>query len=201
MHRNEPVRRGTRNENPPGIGFWALLREDLRTHENDLFCQGFWAIAVHRFGNWRMSLRRKPLRAPFSLLYKISYKLIQLTCGIELPYTVKLGRRIHIWHFGGLILSARSIGDDCHLRHSTTFGVVRRGAAEYSIPTIGDRVDIGAGAVIVGPITIGDDSVIGANAVVLESVPPRSTAVGNPARILDPGLRQRWTADVVSAGA
>ena len=132
MNNQKPIPCGDRNQNPPGITLWALLREDLQTHENDWFCQGFWAIAVHRFGNWRMNLRLKPIRAPFSLLYKISYKLVQLTCGIDLPYTVKLGRRVHIWHFGGMILSAHAVGDDCHLRHNTTFGVVHRGA---SMPT------------------------------------------------------------------
>ena len=46
--------------NPPGIGLFALLREDLRTHDGNLFEQGFWAVAVHRFGNWRMGLPEAP---------------------------------------------------------------------------------------------------------------------------------------------
>ena len=63
----------------------------------------------------------------------------------HLPYTVRLGRRVRIWHHSGMILNARSIGDDVHIRQNTTFGVVRRAAR--SIPTIGDRVDIGCGVV------------------------------------------------------
>src|SRR2546428_6307956 len=98
-------RPGSRNLNPPGIGFLALLREDLRIHEGNLFEQGFWAVAVHRFGNWRMGLR-KFFRVPFTLLYRFLYKWVEWTCGITLPYTVKLGRRVRIWHHSGMILHA-----------------------------------------------------------------------------------------------
>ncbi len=76
-----------------------------------------------------------------------------------------------------------SIGDDVHLRQNTTLGVAHRGDARWLKPTIGDRVDIGAGAVIVGNIHVGHDSVVGANAVVLKDVPPWSIAVGVPAVI------------------
>ena len=57
-----PLNRGDRNRNPPGIGFIALLREDLRTHDGDLLEQGFWAVAVHRFGNWRMGIAQAAAR-------------------------------------------------------------------------------------------------------------------------------------------
>jgi serine O-acetyltransferase len=181
---HEAERLGIHNLNPPGIGFFALLREDFQTHENDLFSQGFWAIAVHRFGNARMSIRPKLLRAPFSIVYKILYKFVEWTCGISVDYASKVGRRVHLWHHGGMILSCRSIGDDVHIRQNTTFGVRRRNDHVSQRPTIGDRCDIGVGAVILGPITIGHDSQIGANAVVLKDVPPNSVAVGVPAKIV-----------------
>jgi serine O-acetyltransferase len=174
---------GEFNQNPKGISFFALLREDLRTHENDLFSQGFWAIAVHRFGNWRMSVRPKLVRLPFTIIYKVLYKLVEWLCGISLAYTVKVGRRVRIWHHGGMILGALSIGDDVHIRQNTTFGVARRGDGRWMKPTIEDRVDIGAGAVIVGAIRVGHDSVIGANSVVSKDVPPWSIAVGVPANV------------------
>lgn len=175
---------GATNLNPPGIGFFSLLREDLRTHDNDIFSQGFWALAVHRFGNARMSVRPKLLRAPFSMLYKVLYKLVEWTCGISLDYATLVGRRVHLWHHSGMILSCRSIGDDTHIRQNTTFGVRRRNDHVSQRPVIGARCDIGVGAVILGPITIGHDSVIGANAVVLMDVPPKSVAVGIPARVI-----------------
>jgi serine O-acetyltransferase len=177
-----PLSRGDRDGNPPGIGFLALLREDLRTHDGNPFEQGFWAVAVHRFGNWRMG-RPKPLRAPLTILYRALYKWVEWTCGISLPYTVRLGRRVRIWHHGGMILHARSIGDDVAIRQNTTFGLARPDRP-LEIPTIGDRVDIGCGACVLGNVTLGHDSRIGANAVVLSDVPPGSTAVGVPARVI-----------------
>ena len=174
---------GLYNQNPKDISFLQLLREDLRTHDNDLLSQGFWAIAVHRYGNWRMGIRPSLVRLPFSILYKIAYKFVEWTCGISLAYTVKVGRRGHIWHHGGMILGARSIGNDVHIRQNTTLGVAPRNDGRWLKPIIEDRVDIGAGAVIAGGITIGHDSAIGANAVVLKDVPPNHIAVGVPAVI------------------
>ena len=177
-------RLGEHDHNPFGMSLWSLWREDFRTHGSDLMSQGFWALAVHRFGNWRMGVRPRFLRVPLSIVYKVLEKWIQVTCGISLAYTVKVGRRVRIWHFGGMILGARMIGNDVHIRQNTTFGVARRGDSRSLKPVIEDRVDIGAGAVIAGAITIGHDSVIGANAVVLKDVPPHSVAAGVPAKVV-----------------
>lgn len=168
---------GTRNCNPPGIGFLALIKEDFITHERDLFSQGFWALAVQRFGNWRMGIGNRVLRMPFSLLYKVLEKLVEWFCGISLKYTVVVGRRVRIWHHGGMVLGALAIGDDVHIRQNTTFGVKHRGDPRWLKPVIGSRCDIGAGAVIVGAIEIGDDSFVGANVVLAQSVPANSVVV------------------------
>jgi serine O-acetyltransferase len=178
-----PLPKGDTDANPPGMGLWALLREDLAAHDGDWSEQGFWAVAVHRFGNWRMGFRSKPIRAPLTLLYRVLSKLVEITTGITLPYTVKLGRRVRIWHHGGMILHARAIGDDCHIRHNTTFGVAHRDR-NRAIPVIGDRVDIGCGVCILGDVTVGDDAVVGANSVVLSDVPAGAVAVGAPAKVV-----------------
>jgi serine O-acetyltransferase len=130
-----------------------------------------------------MGVRTKLLRAPLTLLYRLLFKVVEWTCGITLPYTVKLGRRVRIWHHGGMILHAARIGDDVHIRQNTTFGVARRDRL-HELPTVEDRVDIGCGAVLLGNITVGHDSVIGANAVVLKDVPPFSLAAGVPAKVV-----------------
>ncbi len=181
-----PLPRGDRNENPPGIGFFALLKEDYRNHESHLSELGLWAILVHRFGNWRMGIRPKVLRFPFSMAYRLLYLMVEVTTGISLPYTVRVGRRVRIWHHSGIILHARSIGDETQIRQNTTMGiaVTQRLTA---IPTIGARVDIGCGACILGNVHVGDDARIGANAVVLSDVPVGATAVGIPARVV------RWS--------
>jgi serine O-acetyltransferase len=178
-----PRNPGDRNRNPAGIGLLALLREDLRTHDGHLLEQGFWAIAVHRFGNWRMGIRPKLLRAPFSLLYKFLFKCVEWTCGITLPYTILLGRRVRIWHHSGIVLNAHAIGDDVHIRQNTTLGIADRGQLD-EIPTIGDRVDIGCNVCIAGGVTVGDDARIGANSLVLADVPSGAIVAGVPARII-----------------
>jgi serine O-acetyltransferase len=178
-----PLNPGDRNLNPPGIGFLALVLEDLRTHDHDPFEPGFWAIALHRFGNWRMSIRPRALRIPFSMVHRFLSRLAELVGGIHLPYTVRLGRRVRIWHHGGIVLHARSIGDEVQIRQNTTFGLATRDR-DRAIPTIEDRVDIGCGACVLGDVTIGHDSLIGANAVVVADVPPYATAVGVPARVI-----------------
>ncbi len=174
---------GSRNENPAGVTYWRLIGEDLRTHDGDVFAQGFWALFNHRFGNWRMGVEAKILRAPLTLFYRIWRKLVQIACGIDLPYTVKVGRRVKLEHFGGMVLIAKSIGDDVVIRQNTTFGI-RTVDERGRNPVIGDHVDIGVGAVILGDIVIGDNASIGANAVVLDDVPARAVAVGVPAKVV-----------------
>lgn len=176
-----PLPRGDTNENPAGVGFLRLLAEDYRTHDRKLLEPGFVAVAVHRFGNWRMGIRVRALRAPFSIAYGVLSTMVSWLWGIDLSYTVRLGRRVRLWHHGGMVLGARSIGDDVHIRHNTTFGVLNRQQLSGK-PIIGDRVEIGVGTCILGAVTIGDDSVVGPNSVVLRDVPPNSVVMGVPAR-------------------
>ena len=179
---DHPLSRGDRNNNPPGIGFLRLLGEDHRCYGrwSEL---GLWAVAVHRFGNWRMGIRPKILRFPFSLAYRFLYLGVEITTGISLPYTVRVGRRVRIWHHSGIILHARSIGDDTQIRQNTTMGIAVTDRLT-EIPTIGDRVDIGCGVCILGNVHVGDDAKIGANAVVISDIPAGATAVGIPARVV-----------------
>ena len=172
-----------RNQNPNGIGFWSLVSEDFRTHGGSLFCQGFWVLFWHRYGNWRMSVRSAVLRAPLTVLYQVMEKLGEVIAGISLPYTVMVGRRVKLEHFGGMILVAEEIGDDVIIRQNTTLGIANLDELQGR-PRIGDRVEIGAGAVVIGEIEIGAGTVIGANAVVTQSLPPGVTAGGVPAKIL-----------------
>ena len=159
------------------------LREDWHTHDRMLSRQGFWVMAVYRFGRWRYTIPWRWLRMPFSLFYKVLKVFSEILTGIELPCEVTLGRRFRIDHFGGIIISGDTVfGDDCIIRNGVTVGLKHTG--DRGSPTIGNRVDIGAGAKILGPIQIGNDVIIGANAVVLADVPPNSLAVGVPARVL-----------------
>ena len=176
-----PFPKGDRNGNPRGIGLFALLAEDYRTHDRKLFEPGFWAIALHRFGNARMGVRLRLLRAPLSIIYRTMFTAVNWLWGIYLPYNSKVGRRVRIWHHGGIWLGARAIGDDVHIRHNSTFGVLNRNELDAK-PIIGNRVDIGVGVCILGAVTVGDDCVIGPNSVVIRDLPQGSVVMGIPAR-------------------
>lgn len=173
---------GRTNLNPVGMSLFELIAEDYRTHDRNALDPGFLAVALHRFGNWRMSVKPRVLRLPLSASYHTMYNAMSWFWGINLQYTVKLGRRVRIWHHGGMWLGARSIGDDVHIRHNVTIGMARRGDDPEGKPVIEDRVDIGSGAAILGNVRVGADSVVGANSVVVRSFPPNSTLFGVPAR-------------------
>lgn len=175
---------GDRNQNPSGLSFFRLIEEDFRTYDRNPFEPGFWAVAIHRYGNLRMDIRPRLLRLPFSLLYNILHACMSGFFGINLCYSVKLGRRVRLWHHGGMFLGAISIGDDVTIRHNTTMGVLNKDD-KWKKPIVEDRVDIGSGACILGDVTVGHDSVIGANSVVARSFPPHSTIFGVPARRLN----------------
>lgn len=161
---------------------WAQIREDWVAHGRDWTRPGFRAVAIHRFGVWRMGVRPKPLRIPFSLVYRMMFRRCRNNYGIELPYSVVLGRRVVIEHQGGIVIHGNSvIGDDCVIRQNCTLGI-RRMDAPDDAPILGVGVDVGAGAVILGAVRIGDRAAIGANAVVLADVAAGAVAVGIPAK-------------------
>jgi len=158
------------------------IRQDLAAHHGDWGAQGFWALVVYRFGRWRYQVRPALLRKLFSLIYKLLFKLVQIITGIELPCEVPIGRNFVIEHAGGIVVSGfASFGDDCRIRNGVVIGLAR--IEEPCAPRIGNDVDIGAGAVLLGDIRIGDHVRIGANAVVISDVPDNSIAVGVPALV------------------
>lgn len=158
------------------------LRADYRAYEGRIGAQGFWAMAVYRFGRWRYGVKPAILRKLFSLIYKVLFKFIQIITGIELPCEVVVGKNFVIDHAGGIVISGyASFGDDCRIRNGVVVGLRR--VDEPCAPQIGNNVDIGAGAKLLGDIRIGNNVAIGANAVVLCDVPDNHVAYGVPAVI------------------
>ena len=139
-------------------------------------------MVVYRFGRWRYTISPRAVRVPLSILYKLLKIIVESLTGTELPCEVVIGSRLRIEHSFDIVVSGDAVlGDDVVIRNGVTIGLRHEG--KRGSPTIGNRVDIGAGAKILGPIHIGDDVSIGANAVVISDVPAGCIAVGVPARI------------------
>jgi len=162
----------------------ASILEDLKAHGRDWTKPGFRAMAVYRFGVWRMSLEPRAARMAFGPLYWSAFRFVRNMYGIEIPYSAKLGRRVIVEHQGGIVVHGNAeIGDDTIIRQGVTIG--NKNLDEpLDAPKIGARVNIGAGAKILGKLSIGDDAAVGANAVVVGDVAPGTTVVGIPAREL-----------------
>jgi putative colanic acid biosynthesis acetyltransferase WcaB len=130
------------------------------------------------------------LASPYLVLYRV---VVEWLLGIELHWKLEVGPRLRILHGYGLVVHpATRIGADCTLRHTTTLGVRGEDASATDAPRLGDRVDVGCHAVILGAVEVGDDAVVGAGAVVVRDVPSRAVVVGNPARVVEsaPGPRR-----------
>lgn len=105
--------------------------------------------------------------------------------GMEIPPGTRIGGGLVVRHGRGIVVHRETeIGSNVLIRQGVTIGVAK---ADGRAPKIGDRVEIGAGAILLGPIHVGDDSTIGAGSVVLKDVNSGSVVVGNPARELRGG--------------
>ncbi|MEO8734057.1 MAG: DapH/DapD/GlmU-related protein [Flavobacteriales bacterium] len=131
----------------------------------------------------RQSIITFVLFLPYFIFYRLAVEW--LLC-IELPWKTNIGPGFRIDHGQSLIVNDRTVfGSQCTVRNSTTIGNKQCKEGGYTAsPRFGDRVDIGANAVIIGPLIIGDDVIIGAGSVVLRDVPSNHLAVGNPARCI-----------------
>ena len=142
-----------------------------------LLYPGLKAIRMHRRANWLWRHNHK-----FWARY-ISQRAVRKT-GIEIHPAAKIGRRFFIDHGTGVVIGETAeIGDDVTLYQGVTLGGTGKDIGKRH-PTIGNGVLIGAGAKVLGPFKVGDNSNIAAGAVVLEEIPPGSTAVGVPARVV-----------------
>ncbi len=142
-----------------------------------LLYPGLRAVRMHRRAH------RFYNRGHYFIARWISQRCVKKT-GIEIHPAVKVGRRLFIDHGTGVVIGETAvIGDDVTLYQGVTLGGTGKETGKRH-PTIGNHVTIGAGAKVLGPFRVGDNSNIAAGAVVLEEIPPNSTAVGVPARVV-----------------
>lgn len=165
------------------------LKEDIQTVfakdpaarsvlEVIFFYPGLHALWSHRLAHflWRHKLR---------LLARLVSHTSRFLTGIEIHPGAKIGRRFFIDHGAGVVIGETAeIGDDVLLYQGAVLGGTSL-KKEKRHPTIGNKVEIGAGAIALGAITIGDGARIGSGSVVIKSVPPGTTVVGIPGRVTE----------------
>jgi len=174
---------------------FSRLREDIRSvFDRDPAARTSWevltcypgvhAVILHRLAHWFWGLRLRWMGRAVS-------HFARFLTGIEIHPGATIGRRFFIDHGMGVVIGETAVvGDDVTLYHGVTLGGTSWNKGRRH-PTIEDGVVIGAGAKVLGPLTIGARAKIGSNAVVVKNVPPGTTAVGNPARIIDTEQAQR----------
>ena len=156
----------------------AILARDpaARSRAEVVLCYpGFHAVVSHRLANaaWRND---------WKLLGRFISHLSRWLTGIEIHPAAKIGQRLFIDHGMSVVIGETSeIGDDVTIYQGTVLGGTSLDQGKRH-PTLGNRVIVGAGAKILGPVSVGDDARIGSNAVVLKDVAPGATMVGVPAR-------------------
>jgi serine O-acetyltransferase len=168
--------------------FLQEVREDIRAvFERDpaarsswevvLAYPGFHAVLCHRFAHWLWG-------RGFTTLARVISNIARFFTGIEIHPGARIGRRVFIDHGTGVVIGETAeVGDDVTLYQGVSLAgtSTERGKRH---PTIEDWVLVGAGAKVLGPITVGRHSRIGAGSVVVQSVPPHSTVVGIPGKVV-----------------
>lgn len=145
---------------------------------------------------WAYRLAHMLFKKNFKLLARIVSSISRSYTGVDIHPGARLGRRLFIDHANGVVIGETTkIGTDCVLFHQVTLGGVSMSKGKRH-PTLGDRVMVGAGAKVLGPIHVGSDARIAANAVVVRDVPAGCSAIGVPARV-SPGCKQQKTAELI----
>lgn len=138
--------------------------------ESLLFETGYQAVVLHRIAHW-FKRRGVPVLGPLVARWN------QFTTGVDIAPAARIGPGLRISHGTGLVIgNGVEIGRDCLLMHNVTLGAPTL-ARLGDMPKLGDRVTVGAGASVIGPVEIGDDCFVGAHALVTESVPAGSKVV------------------------
>ncbi len=139
---------------------------------------GFYAVILYRISNY---LYKKKIPIIPLLIMRAN----KFFTNVDVSYECAIGKHLRLPHCSDIVIGSTTIiGDDVEILNGVTLGATELRIEGKRHPTIEDRVLIGSGAKVLGDIKVGKGAKIGANAVVTEPVPPGSTAVGIPARIL-----------------
>jgi len=149
-----------------------------RTTLEVIFCYpGFHALQFHRIAHWLWTHR---MRFTARFVSHIS----RFLTGIEIHPGARIGPGFFIDHGMGVVIGETTeLGENVTLYHGVTLGGTST-KKEKRHPTLGNNVIVGAGAAVLGPITLGDNARVGSGSVVVEDVPPNTTVVGVPGKVV-----------------
>ncbi|KHD89554.1 MAG: serine acetyltransferase [Bdellovibrio sp. ArHS] len=158
------------------------ILEFLRTYKNyDPAAKSLWEIALLYPGPKALFFHRIAhacYKVELFFLGRLVAEISRLLTGIEIHPGATIGKRLVIDHGMGVVIGETAvIGDDCIIFHGVTLGGLKFDPVKRH-PTVGNKVLIGTGAKVLGPINVGEGALIGANAVVTKDVPPGATMVG-----------------------
>jgi serine O-acetyltransferase len=150
-----------------------------------LTSQGLWATTAYRLNHYiRYRLHSRLLGIPSSILHSF----IMAVTGIHIDSGAHIGSGLKFPHGGHIVVGPVRAGRNCDIFQGVTLGEANSTFDERpdkpEVPTLGDRVWVGPGAVVAGGVTLGDDAAVGANSLVIRDVPPRSVVLGVPARLV-----------------
>lgn len=121
---------------------------------------------------------------PFRFLLKLIKRHYRFKYGFEIDLNARIGEGFYLSeHLGKVVIGPVKIGDHCNIAHGVTIGRAYK-KGKIGRPTLGNRVWIGTGSVLVGGITVGSDVMIAPNTFLNIDVPDNSVVIGNPARII-----------------
>lgn len=164
------------------------IKEDIRSiRERDPAARGTIEIIATYSGLhavWMYRIAHFFYRKKMFFVARLISQFARFLTGIEIHPGATIGKGLLIDHGSGVVIGETAeIGDNCLLYQGVTLGGTGKEHGKRH-PTLGNNVMVGSGAKILGPFKVGDNAKIAANAVVLEEVPPNSTAVGVPAKIV-----------------
>lgn len=144
--------------------------------------QSVWAIAIYRWGRAINQREDSAIKKILTAIYWLLFRFVETLTGISLPKDAEFGPGLRIWHFGNIFINSGAVvGKNCTLRQGVTIGNRHENGP---IPVIGDNVNFGAYAQVLGDVTVGHNVNIAAMSVVLHDVPDNATVAGIPAKVV-----------------
>ena len=153
-----------------------------------------WRMPGFRYIYFLRKVARHSKYTVPGVIYRLLYYRYTYKYGFQINQNTRVGKGLVIHHFGPIVVNKQAvIGDNCFIAHNVTIGQTNRGSRK-GCPTIGNKVWIGTGSVIVGRITIGDNVLIAPNSYVNFDIPDDSVVVGSPAKVI---ANKEATADYI----